>query len=943
MDAVDVFISYASADRDWADSLDADLSEAGFNVSIDRERLVGAGEWPSGLDRIVASAQHFVLLWSRHAQQSSWVSREIALFEASRADSGTSHIIQVLLDDIPPYDSRFHTIAAHSDDPQLRRHVVEQLVAALKIPLDTGGDAGDLEDFAVVIGIETYPHLGNRRGAIKDAQSFAGWLTASSGGGLRPVNVESLIGGTSAIPAGPRPTRDDVERTFRVLVERARHGRPNAMGRRLYIYLSGLTAGASLDDLALLTAGASPDAPTAIAVMSYIQWFRLSGAFKEVVAFVDAGRIGDVRPDATLIPWTTPPVPPTIPAALFCVAAIPFVRARVEGTGDLTEASGFTPAVLEGLSGDAHGSDGLVSAESLSAYLRSRLTLPDNTAPHIIIDGSPIVFGRPLADARQIEDAPAAAEHVAAHADNPALIDELGRKPFAEVIAARIEEVRQARPSDEEQHAGAFIINLHGPWGAGKTSVLNFLKAHLQDPSRPPAQRWIVVEFNAWRHQRLQPPWWTLIKQIHAQAVKQLAPSREARKLRWRWVRASARADSLPSAVALILILTSIVLTTGIALRAEAPASPGEGTAKAIQLALGIVAAVLSTGAAVVAWSRSLVFGSAAAAQAYVQARKDPLGPIVELFQALVSAVGRPLVVFIDDLDRCDGTYVVELLEGIQTLFRRAPVTYVVAADRKWICACFEKKYADFTATIGEPGRPLGYLFLDKVFQVSASVPRLSADVQRRYWAGLLRTGRSTAPQAIADSHRQAEARAQIAVKGATTHEELTARIAEAGDDPVEAQAMRAAAAKQITSPEAMRETEHRLQPFASLLEPNPRAMKRLVNAYGLYQATLFLEGRSVPPDALARWTIVELRWPLLAEVLAARPHILQAPTDSQARNPAVPQSIWSLLDDEAVRAVLGMETPTDRPGLDEEAVRQIMGSGPLRHVGVSTAARTGK
>src|SRR6185503_6453552 len=129
---------------------------------------------------------------------------------------------------------------------------------------------------------------------------------------------------------------------------------------------------------------------------------------------------------------------------------------------------------------------------------------------------------------------------------------------------------------------------------------------------------------------------------------------------------------------------------------------------------------------------------SATAAQAYMDARSDPLGPITTLFEKLVEAIERPLVVFIDDLDRCDGSYVIALLEGIQTLFRSRPVTYVIAADRKWICSCFEKRYSDFAKTIGEPGRPLGYLFLDKVFQVSAAVPRLSSDVQRTYWQALL-------------------------------------------------------------------------------------------------------------------------------------------------------------------------------------------------------------
>jgi len=342
-----------------------------------------------------------------------------------------------------------------------------------------------------------------------------------------------------------------------------------------------------------------------------------------------------------------------------------------------------------------------------------------------------------------------------------------------------------------------------------------------------------------------------------------------------------------------------------------------------MELGLGVITALLATGAALVAFSRSLLFGSATAAQAYMDARSDPLGPITTLFEKLVEAIERPLVVFIDDLDRCDGSYVIALLEGIQTLFRSRPVTYVIAADRKWICSCFEKRYSDFAKTIGEPGRPLGYLFLDKVFQVSASVPRVSADVQRTYWQSLLRAGAPAQrrPADIDKFQREEQSRAELAVKDVRTLQEGDRKIAEASaQGPVAEQAMRAAVAKQITSPEAMQETEHRLQPFAHLLEANPRAMKRLVNAYGLYQAAHILERRQVSPEALARWTIVELRWPLLAEHLASRPQLLSGPSTS------LPKSLKGLFEDCEVNAVLTGTPPTGGV-LDVGSLRSIVGN----------------
>ena len=380
-------------------------------------------------------------------------------------------------------------------------------------------------------------------------------------------------------------------------------------------------------------------------------------------------------------------------------------------------------------------------------------------------------------------------------------------------------------------------------------------------------------------------------------------------------------ADWLPSIVLLVLLIAAVLLATVII-----PPPIGSLNPDRIDLGLKILAAVVATGGAILAGSRSLVFGSNFAAQSYMQLRTDPFSPIMKLFQRLVTAIRRPLAVFIDDLDRCEGTYVIALLEGIQTLFRTAPVAYVVAADRKWICSSFEQKYGDFKKTIGEPGRPLGYLFLDKVFQVSASVPRLSDKMRQAYWDGLLVTGVSRGSGEAEVARRQAEDEAIDVVKNDHTYEQLNARI-QAAQDPVAEQALRAAAAKQITSPAAARVTEHRLKRFADLVEANPRSMKRLVNAYGLHQAAHFLEGRSVAPEALIRWTILELRWPLLAEYLATSPETLRPVTDANSVNAQLPKEIAALLTDEGVRRVLGVDTTPEATALDEQTVRQIVGT----------------
>ena len=64
--------------------------------------------------------------------------------------------------------------------------------------------------------------------------------------------------------------------------------------------------------------------------------------------------------------------------------------------------------------------------------------------------------------------------------------DRLGRRPFAEELAQSIITVRPDT---------GFVYSLTGPWGSGKTTVLNFTERFLQEKKHDGV---IVVPFNAW-------------------------------------------------------------------------------------------------------------------------------------------------------------------------------------------------------------------------------------------------------------------------------------------------------------------------------------------------------------------------------------------------------------------------------------------------------------
>ena len=95
--------------------------------------------------------------------------------------------------------------------------------------------------------------------------------------------------------------------------------------------------------------------------------------------------------------------------------------------------------------------------------------------------------------------------------------------------------------------------------------------------------------------------------------------------------------------------------------------------------------------------------------------------------------------------------------------------------------------------------------------------------------------------------------------------------VSQVGRSPAHAAIAGARGFQRMQSKELVGEREHFLAGYADLLEANPRAMKRLLNAYGFRRGFDIQSPHRSDPDSLVRWTILENRWPVLADHLAGR------------------------------------------------------------------------
>jgi KAP family P-loop domain len=461
------------------------------------------------------------------------------------------------------------------------------------------------------------------------------------------------------------------------------------------------------------------------------------------------------------------------------------------------------------------------------------------------------------------------------YADHPAHQDVLNRRAVAETIATMIENVWRDGRIEKKDVDRTFMVHLHGRWGSGKTSILNFLKDALRggESSSSPAARmatstpggpaWVIIDYNAWRNQKLGPAWWTLMETVLTEAREQLGGWSRSRGraliLRDWWWR--VRIGYLPYWLTLTLVLSSLLLVMW------AFHSVLFHQSDWVPEALKIVGSVVTFIVALFAFGHNYHIGSAKTAKSYLELSRDPLSPLIRRYDALIRQISSPVAVLIDDLDRCNADFVVELLQTMQTMFRHARVPYVVAADRDWVCASYQDQYKNVSTTIGEPGKSLGHLFIEKVFQLSIEVPHLGVADRDTYWETLVHSG----PSSKVNPTNERIGIISTEIESATTEAEVIKVVDKYRDDGKAAEFAAASGFRRLHAPSLIRQREHFLRQYAHLLEPNPRAMKRLLNAYGFRRGFSIQSRTRSEPDALVRWTILENRWPILTDYLEGR------------------------------------------------------------------------
>lgn len=232
--------------------------------------------------------------------------------------------------------------------------------------------AAQLEDFALVVGINNYADQGFLTpldGPKNDVQHFVEWLKSPTGGKVPDGNFIRL----ESDNLGTTPKIGDVIQAVGSLLNKSKGGEVR-VGRRLYIFMAGHGVGPDLDDAGLLTAEATEYAPIYVEGRRYANLFRGTAIFDEVVLIMDCCRDFDGELPDPVFPFKRKMDPGGAhKVKRFYAYATGFGKAAREKAFGAEVNGIFSHVLISGLNGGAIDGEGRITGPSLERYVRKHL------------------------------------------------------------------------------------------------------------------------------------------------------------------------------------------------------------------------------------------------------------------------------------------------------------------------------------------------------------------------------------------------------------------------------------------------------------------------------------------------------------------------------------------------------------------------------------------
>nr|WP_201356007.1 P-loop NTPase fold protein [Aeromonas hydrophila] len=209
-----------------------------------------------------------------------------------------------------------------------------------------------------------------------------------------------------------------------------------------------------------------------------------------------------------------------------------------------------------------------------------------------------------------------------------------------------------------------FVLNLNGSWGTGKTEFLKRFYVELMDRGHP------TIYIDAWESDFTQEP----LTVVASELLNQL--------------------ERLMDGTISGGVITEVKGALGKALKGTLVGLVGIASAKLLNdSAIGMEAVNKLLDEAPQNITKQLAEDYQNQIEAIIKTR-DALGNLAESLQT-VNGSELPVMVLIDELDRCRPTYAIEMLEVIKHFFSIKGFVFVIATDTDQLCHSIKSVYGD--------------------------------------------------------------------------------------------------------------------------------------------------------------------------------------------------------------------------------------------------------
>jgi len=466
---------------------------------------------------------------------------------------------------------------------------------------------------------------------------------------------------------------------------------------------------------------------------------------------------------------------------------------------------------------------------------------------------------------------------------------------FSDYADALTDFIRNKKPEEP------LIIGIDAAWGMGKTKLMEMIKNNLNESSNR------IVWFNAWKYDKEKSLWAALVLEILAQVhdkSNQLQRLELWTKLNYKKFDKNSLVCSLIKSSTLIGVSIVLGYLIFIALSLVSDSIASSSNKYLIELYTFVSILEQFRSISVLGFAVALfVFGRGFYSRfigpfdlkigKYVQEPnyKERVGFLAQFdkdFKYIVDLVTekgkRPLVIFIDDLDRCTPPKPADIIEAINVLLDANHCVFIIGMDSQAVAASIEAKYKDlkecYYGSFDSSGVTLGQRFLEKIIQINFHIPRavdyLMASFVDASLGGSLSEPKSelegkTREKEVEDISALIEAEEKEGKPLEEVVEVIKSTMPNASLEAINEARMRRIAKILFENSGDVRQAINGAVPY---LGSNPRKIKRFINLFRLMALIAnrrgLLERKIIRLDSLAKWVVVTMRWPQMIETIAS-------------------------------------------------------------------------